>query len=142
MDYKKSVIGGIVAFIIATSCCWIPALAIVFGGGSAFLAISSGLETLSSLFVFISFLLLGIGFYQFYIHKKGHQAFEVTLESTITCPSCNHRKDEIMPRNACQYFYECEHCNSILRPKENDCCVFCSYGSMVCPPIQLDENCC
>lgn len=25
----------------------------------------------------------------------------------------------------------------MLRPKAGDCCVFCSYGSVKCPPIQL-----
>jgi hypothetical protein len=32
----------------------------------------------------------------------------VTLESTITCPDCGHKKTEKMPTNACQYFYEWE----------------------------------
>jgi hypothetical protein len=24
----------------------------------------------------------------------------------------------------------------LLRPKPGDCCVFCSYGDMKCPPMQ------
>ncbi|WP_460910973.1 GDCCVxC domain-containing (seleno)protein [Spirosoma areae] len=55
------------------------------------------------------------------------------LESIITCPQCGHQKTEIMLTNACQFFYECSRCQTILRPLTNDCCVFCSYGSM--PPI-------
>jgi hypothetical protein len=27
-----------------------------------------------------------------------------------------------------------------LKPKPRDCCVFCSYGSMPCPPIQADRS--
>jgi hypothetical protein len=48
-----------------------------------------------------------------------------------------------MPTNACQFFYECTNCKTLLRPKPGDCCVFCSYGSVKCPPKQ-DENqtCC
>jgi hypothetical protein len=23
-----------------------------------------------------------------------------------------------------------------LRPKQGDCCVFCSYGTVPCPPVQ------
>jgi hypothetical protein len=42
-----------------------------------------------------------------------------------------------MATNACQFFYECEGCHTLLRPKAGDCCVFCSYGSVPCPPIQL-----
>jgi hypothetical protein len=41
-----------------------------------------------------------------------------------------------MPTDACQYFYECTGCGTLLRPKKGDCCVFCSYGSVPCPPIQ------
>nr|WP_281280657.1 GDCCVxC domain-containing (seleno)protein [Fodinibius saliphilus] len=47
-----------------------------------------------------------------------------------------------MPTGACQYFYECENCNTTLKPKEDDCCVFCSFGSKACPPVQQDQNCC
>ena len=47
-----------------------------------------------------------------------------------------------MPEDACQYFYECKHCNTLLKPKPGDCCVFCSYGDTPCPPIQLDQSCC
>jgi hypothetical protein len=41
-----------------------------------------------------------------------------------------------MPEDACLYFYECEGCGARLTPKAGDCCVFCSYGSVPCPPIQ------
>ena len=29
-----------------------------------------------------------------------------------------------------------------LRPKPGDCCVFCSYGTVKCPPIQQQRGCC
>jgi hypothetical protein len=45
-----------------------------------------------------------------------------------------------MPTNACQFFYECTGCAVRLRPKEGDCCVFCSYGSVPCPPIQAERS--
>lgn len=66
----------------------------------------------------------------------------VELESTITCPKCRHKKKEIMPTDACQFFYECENCKTVLKPKQGDCCVFCSYGSVKCPSIQAGNNCC
>lgn len=66
----------------------------------------------------------------------------VELESTITCPKCGHKKTEMMPTNACEFFYECENCKTRLRPLEGDCCVYCSYGTVKCPPIQAGENCC
>jgi len=58
------------------------------------------------------------------------------LISIITCPACNFKKEEIMPTESCLIFYECENCHLVLRPKQGDCCVFCSYGSEKCPPMQ------
>lgn len=56
--------------------------------------------------------------------------------STLTCPQCGHEKTETMPTDACQWFYECRQCHAVLRPLPGDCCVYCSYGSVPCPPIQ------
>ena len=58
------------------------------------------------------------------------------LESTITCPECGARRNERMPTDACLYFYQCAACKARLRPKPGDCCVFCSYGTVKCPPMQ------
>ena len=60
----------------------------------------------------------------------------VELKSTLTCPNCGYKKDEIMPTVACQFFYECESCKFILKPKQGDCCVYCSYGTVVYPSVQ------
>jgi hypothetical protein len=65
---------------------------------------------------------------------------EVVLESVLVCPVCGFAKREKMPTDACRFFYECDGCKTVLRPKPGDCCVFCSYGSVKCPPMQ-DENC-
>jgi hypothetical protein len=64
-----------------------------------------------------------------------------TLESALTCPQCGHVKREIMRTDACQFFHECEHCKTVLRPNPGDCCVFCSYGSVKCPLIQMEPGC-
>jgi hypothetical protein len=74
----------------------------------------------------------------------------IELRSTLTCPDCGHEATETMPTDACQFFYECGGCGTVLRPLEGDCCVFCSYGTLPCPPIQEarskgrapDEACC
>ena len=67
---------------------------------------------------------------------------EIQLKSEIACPDCGHKKVEDMPTNACQFFYECENCITVLKPKEGDCCVYCSYGTVACPPIQENKSCC
>ncbi len=64
------------------------------------------------------------------------------LQSTITCPHCGHCKEETMPTNACIFFYDCLACGARLKPKAGHCCVFCSHGSVPCPPIQVGESCC
>ena len=61
--------------------------------------------------------------------------------SVLTCPHCGHAKREHMPVDACQHFYECENCKVLLRPKPGDCCVFCSFGSVKCPPVQAEDRC-
>lgn len=63
-------------------------------------------------------------------------------ESVITCPNCGHQKLEKMPIDACMYFYICENCHVKLKPLEGDCCVFCSYGTVECPPMQSNKKCC
>lgn len=58
------------------------------------------------------------------------------LISILTCPACGHQSAETMPTDACLYFYVCKGCGLSIRPKQGDCCVFCSYGSVPCPPVQ------
>ncbi|MDF1696992.1 MAG: GDCCVxC domain-containing (seleno)protein [Saprospiraceae bacterium] len=136
---NKSILGGIFAFILATSCCWLPALILALGGSAGLLALSNELESYSGMLMVLAVFLLTYGGYQYY---KTKQMKEVVLESTITCPECNHAKTETMPTNACQFFYECENCKKVLKPNQGDCCVFCSFGTVACPPIQEGVNCC
>jgi len=69
---------------------------------------------------------------------------EVILESAITCPECGHTELETMPTDACQWYYECKGCGALLEPLPGDCCVYCSYGTVPCPPVQLEGKsvCC
>lgn len=62
---------------------------------------------------------------------------EPELRSTLTCPSCGAKAEETMPTDACLFFWQCTACGSLVRPKPGDCCVFCSYGTVACPPIQM-----
>ena len=66
----------------------------------------------------------------------------MTLQSVITCPGCSRASVETMPTDACLFFYDCRHCGARLKPKAGDCCVFCSYGSVRCPPMQSSNTCC
>jgi hypothetical protein len=64
------------------------------------------------------------------------------LESTLTCPHCGQASMQTMPTNACIFLHACTACGALLRPKPGDCCVFCSYGTVKCPPMQQDNACC
>jgi hypothetical protein len=64
------------------------------------------------------------------------------LASTLTCPECGQQASETMPLDACLFFFDCPGCGAWLRPKVGRCCVFCSYGTVACPPIQLARGCC
>ena len=61
---------------------------------------------------------------------------EIVLISELRCPECGYRSEEEMPTDSCLYYYECKGCGVLLRPKPGDCCVFCSYGTVPCPPVQ------
>jgi hypothetical protein len=63
------------------------------------------------------------------------------LESIVTCPHCGHQARETMPTQSCLIVYDCKGCGARLTPAQGDCCVFCTYGSVPCPPIQLERQC-
>lgn len=67
---------------------------------------------------------------------------KIIPNSIITCPICGYKKEEMMPTDSCQYFYECVNCKKILKPLIGDCCVYCSYGNVKCPSIQQSNGCC
>jgi hypothetical protein len=63
------------------------------------------------------------------------------LGSTLPVPAAH-----ISPLRRCQMkrastLYPCKHFGSLMPPKDGDCCVFFSYGSAPCPPIQT-SGCC
>jgi len=64
-----------------------------------------------------------------------------TSECVITCPHCGTASVETMPHDACLFFYECSACGALLKKKDGNCCVFCSYGSVPCPPVQEARAC-
>jgi hypothetical protein len=65
---------------------------------------------------------------------------EIIARSAVTCPKCGAQSEAVMPTDACLVRFECESCHTVLRPKPGDCCIFCSYGTVKCPPIQLRQD--
>jgi hypothetical protein len=60
--------------------------------------------------------------------------------SKLTCPECGFMQNLEMPADACLFFHQCGNCTTLLKPKAGDCCVFCSYGDVPCPPIQQQQE--
>ncbi len=63
----------------------------------------------------------------------------VIADSELTCPECGHQQVLTIPTDACLWFNQCTGCQTLLKPLKGDCCVFCSYGTVPCPPIQLQD---
>ena len=62
---------------------------------------------------------------------------EIKKKKMITCPQCGFKKTETMDAHQCRYFYQCENCKVVLKPLKGDCCIFCSFGNVPCPPVQI-----
>ena len=61
--------------------------------------------------------------------------------SVLRCPVCSFEEALDMPTDACVYYHPCNGCRTLLKPKPGDCCVFCSYGSVPCPPKTSGAEC-
>ncbi|MFX0116016.1 MAG: GDCCVxC domain-containing (seleno)protein [Candidatus Hodarchaeota archaeon] len=59
--------------------------------------------------------------------------------SLFTCPECGQNELVEMPRGQCLISRRCNSCQEIIHPKNGDCCVFCSYGDTLCPPMQKES---
>ncbi len=135
-------IGSAFAFLLATVCCWLPWLAAAIGGAAGLSAFSEGLEKWSGWLMVLGAGLAAWSGWQFWQKRTAPKTAAIVLKSMLTCPNCGFQKTEIMPTDACQFFYECENCKRVLKPLKGDCCVYCSYGTVKCPPIQAGEKCC
>jgi hypothetical protein len=63
----------------------------------------------------------------------------IITESVLTCPHCGTSHVEQMESDSCRAFYTCARCGEVLHPLPGDCCVYCSYGTVPCPPIQVER---
>jgi hypothetical protein len=64
---------------------------------------------------------------------------DVEVTSIITWPECGAATEAEIPIDWCTVFWNCPACDATLRPDSGDCRVFCSHGSVPCPPVQVDE---
>ena len=142
MHDRTLITTGAIGAVLAAICCLTPLLVVVFGaiGLTAWLA-KADYVLIPALILCLAPIAFGL-LPQALAPRMTNNALKSTmiLESVITCPHCATAKSEIMPTDACQFFYTCTGCGATLRPKPGDCCVFCSYGSVPCPPIQAERS--
>jgi len=65
---------------------------------------------------------------------------EVLYRNNLSCPECGEKQKSEMLDEDYSYAYQCNGCASIIEKKENDCCVYCSYGEVKCPSQQMKWN--
>ena len=85
----------------------------------------------------------------FKIERNDEIFAEVSKQAKLMQILSNHKNtngevDPLLPppRPDEKSNYECTNCAELLKPLQKDCCVFCSYGTVPCPPIQLQNNSC
>lgn len=57
----------------------------------------------------------------------------------LTCPFCGFREKLDIPADFCLISHRCANCNMPIKPAPGDCCVFCSYGDVLCIPKQRER---
>jgi hypothetical protein len=72
---------------------------------------------------------LGMSFDAMDVVRAVHEDFNTgKIEHTLNKQEKrSFAKQETMPTDACQFYYQCPSCNVLLRPNPGDCCVFCSF---------------
>jgi multisubunit Na+/H+ antiporter MnhG subunit len=65
LNYKKTLLGSIIALIIGTSCCWLSTLAFWIGGASILSIIASFTSPYQKYILAIASILFLIGIFQF-----------------------------------------------------------------------------
>ena len=64
----------------------------------------------------------------------------IVLESVLTCPRCGFAGNHAHGR--LPVLLRVQQLQGAAAPNPGDCCVFCSFGSVKCPPIQQQLGCC
>jgi hypothetical protein len=59
-------------------------------------------------------------------------------KSVIKCPICKYKKEIPIPVGSL-LLYDCEECKARLKPKNEECCVLCSYGTVPCLKTQKER---
>jgi hypothetical protein len=70
--------------------------------------------------------------------RRIHQ--EVAQYCVVTCPVCKTKVREVMCSETVKVIYHCPACLAWVSPKKGDHCIYDSYGSAKCPPVQVKQR--
>jgi hypothetical protein len=77
----------------------------------------------------------------FAVKKKKKVKWDgIVGDCVVTCPVCKTRVQETMVPETLKLIYHCPVCLTWLSPKKGDHCIYDSYGSVNCPPIQVKKR--
>jgi hypothetical protein len=69
-NYEKSFLGGALAFLLGTSCCWVTSLAVWLGGATFLTTIATFVGRFNNPIIIFAILLLVLGVIQYWISRR------------------------------------------------------------------------
>jgi mercuric ion transport protein len=133
MDDRTLLQTGIIGTPIAAVCCFAPVLVVLLGA----VGLSAWLGWLD--YVLLPALVLFLALTAYAIVQRWRKTLSRPPRRSHA-RNAGHRETETMPTDACQFFYDCNGCGAVLRPRSGDGYVFRSYGDVPCPPIQAAQQ--
>ena len=64
---------------------------------------------------------------------------QVKKYSVLKCAGCGFTQEFEMPLYASRKHFYCSNCNAVHESKSDECCIYCSYGTVPCPKEQLSS---
>jgi hypothetical protein len=62
---------------------------------------------------------------------------QVNKYSVLQCTGCGFTQEFEMPQYASRKHFYCPDCRKAHQSRKEECCIYCSYGSVPCPQQQV-----
>lgn len=64
---------------------------------------------------------------------------KLVRNTNLTCPFCGFREKLEIPADYCLISHRCGNCKMHIKPTPGDCCIFCSFGDVLCISKQQEQ---
>ena len=81
--YKSSLVGGVLAALGATACCFGPLLLVTLGAGGVWVSSLRALERYQPVFAILTLAFLGFAFHRLYIQPRQCEAGDVCIAPSV-----------------------------------------------------------